>query len=69
MAKRATRTRPERSPKARSKKSTAAEVEVVEEEGGSDVDSGIGIVTTIVLLAAFLMIDAMRGMYGEGLFM
>ena len=69
MAKRATRSRPERSPKARSKKPAVTEVEVVDDDDGGDIDSGIAIATSIILLVAFLMMDKMRGMYGEGLFM
>ena len=67
MAKRATRS--SRPTKARSKKPASADVEVVEEEDDGDIESGIAIVTTIVLIVAFFMIDKMRGMYGEGLFM
>ena len=68
MAKRASKTA-SRSPKARSKKTASAEVEIVDDEDEGDIESGIAIVTTIVLLVAFFMIDKLRGMYGESLFM
>ena len=54
-----------------SSKATAAkpaEVEVVEESGGMGLDAGIAILTTMVLLVAFLFVDALRGAYGEGMF-
>lgn len=44
------------------------EVEVVEEESGLGFEAGVAIVTTIILLVAFLMVDYDRGAnYGEGL--
>ena len=47
----------------------AASVEIVEEEKGLGIDDGILGLTTIVLLAAFLMLDYHRGKnYGEGMF-
>jgi hypothetical protein len=33
------------------------DVEVVEEAGGMDLDTGIGIVTTLLLIAALLFLD------------
>jgi hypothetical protein len=74
MAKRGSRgrgaSRTKREPKAKSKKPKAAstEVEVVEEAGGEGVDGAILIITTVVLLAAILCVDAFRGAYGEGIF-
>ncbi|MFT6110601.1 MAG: hypothetical protein ACJA2W_003528 [Planctomycetota bacterium] len=44
------------------------EIEVVEEEGGMGVDDGIILMTTLILLVAFLMVDYNRGKnYGEGM--
>ncbi len=58
-----------RQPKATSKKrSTAAAVEVVEESDGMGVDAGIAIVTTVLLVAAFLFVDAHLGHYDGGIF-
>ncbi len=46
-----------------------AEVEVVEEEGGMGIDDGVPIITSIVLLVAFVLVDYVLGNhYGEGLF-
>lgn len=45
-----------------------ATVEIVEEEKGLGIDDGIIVLTTILLLAAFLMLDYHRGKhYGEGM--
>ncbi|MGB0333629.1 MAG: hypothetical protein ACPGPE_17615 [Planctomycetota bacterium] len=45
-----------------------AEVEVVSEESGMGFEAGLAIMTTIILLAAVLMIDYDRGAhYGEGM--
>ncbi|HED65620.1 MAG TPA: hypothetical protein ENJ09_08695 [Planctomycetes bacterium] len=58
-----------RTPRAKSRKpATTTEVEVVEEEGGGNIDTGIVAITTIVLIAAILLVDHLRGMYGEGMF-
>ena len=56
--------------RARSKTSSApaAQAEVVEEEGGEGMDTGVAVMTTIMLVAAFLYVDALRGGYGEGMF-
>ena len=58
--------------KAKSRKSApapVAEVEVVEEKKGMGIDDGIPIMTTIILVVAFLFVDYVRGAnYGEGLF-
>jgi hypothetical protein len=49
-------------------RTTVATVEIVEEEKGLGIDDGIIMMTTIVLLAAFLMLDYHRGKhYGEGM--
>lgn len=47
----------------------AAEVEVVEESGGLTIDDGIPIMTTILLIVAFVLVDyALGTQYGEGMF-
>jgi hypothetical protein len=52
----------------RSARAESVEVEVVEEESGIGFEAGVAIVTTLVLLVAFLMVDYDRGKnYGEGL--
>jgi len=49
-------------------RAAVATVEIVEEEKGLGIDDGIIVLTTIVLLAAFLMLDFHRGKnYGEGM--
>lgn len=55
---------------ARSRKSAApADVEVVEESAGMGIDDGIIIMTTVVLAAAVLAIDYVRGaFYDTGMF-
>ena len=61
-------------PKATSRKSAkkaapVAEVEVVEEKKGMGIEDGLPIMTTIILLAAFLMTDYLLGTeYGGGIF-
>ena len=59
---------PAREPKAKSKKVTTTEIEVVEESPGEGIDAGIAIITTVILVAAILFVDAFRGASGEGLF-
>lgn len=50
-------------------KASAADVEVVEEAGGMDLDTGVGIVTTLLLIAALLLVDYELGKHlGEGMF-
>ncbi len=57
---------------AKSRKGAApavADVEVVEESGGLTIDDGIPIMTTVLLIAAFLLVDYALGVqYGEGMF-
>ena len=54
--------------KAAPRAAAVATVEIVEEEPGLGIDDGIIMMTTIVLLAAFLMLDYHRGKhYGEGM--
>jgi hypothetical protein len=51
------------------KPAPVAEVEVVEESGGMTIDDGIPIITTILLIAAFVLVDyALGTQYGEGMF-
>ena len=58
-----------RTPRAQSRKPAATtEVEVVEEEGGGNIDTGIIAITTVALLAAILLVDHLRGMFGDGMF-
>ena len=55
--------------KATSRKATPrkAQVEVVEEADGGGFDAGIAIITTILLVAAFIFLDKQLGQdYGEG---
>ena len=58
--------------KARSKSTRSApvaEIEVVEEGGGMGIDDGIALVTTLVLMAAVLLVDYELGThYGGGMF-
>lgn len=49
--------------KSKKKAPVAAEVEVVEEEGGMGIDDGIAITTTVILLAAILMVDYLMASY------
>lgn len=57
---------------AKSKKKAAPiadEVEVVEESGGMGIDDAIPIVTGVLLIASFLLVDYVLGTdYGKGLF-
>lgn len=52
----------------RSAPSEVAEVEIVSEESGLGFEVALAIITTVVLLAAVIMIDYDRGAnYGEGM--
>jgi hypothetical protein len=61
-----------RQSKAKSRKSSApaaAEVEVVEESGGLTIDDGIPIITTVLLVVAFFLVDYVLGtQYDSGMF-
>ena len=46
----------------------AAEIEVVEEEAGEGVETGILVITSLMLVAAILFIDKLLGMSGDGMF-
>lgn len=62
--------RQKRDPRATSKKAAPAEVEVeiVDESRGLALEDGIAIVTTIILLIAFFMLDYVASAhYGKGL--
>jgi hypothetical protein len=60
---RATRTQSRRST------TTTSEVEVVQEKRGMSYEDGVAIAVTLVLLAAILLLDYVRGTgYGEGMF-
>jgi len=70
MARRSSRSRSTRSVKDRSASSSrgvpaAAEVE---DDGSSGGETGIVILTTALLVAALLCVDAMLGRYGAGFF-
>ena len=40
--------------------------EVVEEEGGMGIDDGIAILTTVVLIAAILLVDYWQTLFADG---
>lgn len=74
MARRSTRSRSTRSRQERPAKppkparaARAVEAEVVEETRGGG-ETGMVILTTVLLVAAILFLDALRGSYGEGVF-
>jgi hypothetical protein len=59
----------DRQAKSRKAAAPVAEVEVVEEEGGMSIDDGIPIITGLLLLVAFVLVDYVLGVhYGEGMF-
>jgi hypothetical protein len=74
MAKRTTRgarTPAARQPKATSKKvapAPVAEVEVVEEADSAGVETGIAVMTGLMLLLAIAFTDMLLGQYGMGIF-
>lgn len=68
MARRTSRTRQSRSTSSR-RAAPAAEVEVVEEAEDGNIDSAIVMLTSVLLLAAILCVDALLGMYDKGLFL
>ena len=58
-----------RQPRAKSRKAApAAEVEVLEEEDGTGIDTGIVIATSVLLVAAILCVDSLRGIFDAGMF-
>ena len=60
----------DRAPKAKSKKKPAptTEMEVVEEAAGEGIDTGVAVMTTLLLLAGILFLDKLRGMFDTGMF-
>jgi hypothetical protein len=54
---------------AKSKKATTVGVEVVEEAPGIGIDAGIAILTSIILVAAIVLVDMMQAKNGDSLFM
>lgn len=66
---RATRSRAESPAPSRGRRREAAQVEVVEGESAGDGGAtGMAILTTLLLVAAILCVDALLGRYGEGVF-
>ncbi len=57
----------DRAAKAKSKR-LVTEVEVVEEASSGNFESGLAIATTVALVAALLLTDALHGKLGEGIF-
>ena len=53
---------------AKSKKAAAAEVEPTEDAPGIGFETGVAIVTTVVLIAALVLVDKIQGMNGDGIF-
>ena len=51
-----------------SRKSRVAEAEEASQDDGLGLTEGIVFATTIILVAAFVMLDMARGKYGEALF-
>lgn len=51
-----------------SKPAAATEVEVVEEEAGEGIDTGILVVTFLMLFGAVLFVDALLGRFDKGMF-
>lgn len=69
MASSRSRTQTKRPARSSSSKATPrkAQVEVVEESNGGGLDAGVAIITTILLIAAFILLDKELGThYGEG---
>ena len=54
---------------AKSKKAASGGVEVVEDAPGLGIDAGLAILTSIVLVAAIVLIDMMQAKNGDGIFM
>jgi len=69
MARRTTRGSQTRQARAKSRKPVGGgEVEVVEEAGGLGIDAGIVIATAAMLVIGLLLVDALLGRHGEGIF-
>jgi len=54
---------------AKSKKAAPGGVEVVEEAPGIGVEAGMAILTSLILVAAIVLIDMMQAKNGDGIFM
>ena len=52
---------------AKSKKVASPEGEVGEEAPGMGIDAGLAIVTSIVLVAALVLVDMIQGKNGDGI--
>jgi hypothetical protein len=58
-----------RQAKSKKKAAPVSEIEVVEEGGGMTIDDAIPIVTGVILIVAFVLVDYVLGAhYGEGMF-
>jgi len=53
---------------AKSKKSATSEVEVAEEAPGMGIDAGLAILTSLVLIAAIVVVDSLMGKIDKGIF-
>ena len=51
---------------AKSKKASSASVEVVEDAPGMGIDAGLAILTSVILVAAIVLIDMMQAKNGRG---
>ncbi len=52
---------------AKSRKPASSDVEVVEESPGLGLDAGIAVLTSLVLVAAIVLIDMLQAKNGDGL--
>ena len=68
MAKRSQRGGGRKATSKSASRAPAADVEIVEESAGGGWETGVAIVTTIVLVIAILLVDAERGSLGTGTF-
>lgn len=53
---------------AKSRRATTSEVEVVEEAPGMGLDAGIAIFTSLVLVAAIVLVDKLMSQFDKGFF-
>jgi len=51
---------------AKSKKPSTVEVDVVEEAPGMGIDAGLAVFTTVVLVAALVLVDMLHGHLNQG---
>jgi hypothetical protein len=54
---------------AKSKKSASAEVAVGDDKPGIGIETGMAILTAILLLGAIVLVDKMQGLNGDGIVM